>query len=138
MTTPLFSAFIPGDPLPFRWDASGKTRYVPAQQLAWMGTIAWEVRARWRGKPPLSGPLTLDTHFFLRRPIRGKLEFPTGKPDRSNLLKLLEDALTDGGLWTDDALVLDGWASKEYAADDQPPGVGIRVWRHGERPGVNW
>jgi Holliday junction resolvase RusA-like endonuclease len=136
--TPLFSAFVPGDPLPFRWNAHGKTRYVPTPQRAWMGTIAWEVRARWRGKPPLDVPLTLDAFFFLRRPLRGKLEMPTGKPDRSNLLKALEDALTDGGLWTDDALVLDGHTAKAYSDIDTPPGVGIRVWRYGERPAVNW
>jgi Holliday junction resolvase RusA-like endonuclease len=136
--TPLFSAFVPGDPLPFRWNAHGKTRYVPTPQRAWMGTIAWEVRARWRGRPPLDVPLTLDTHFFLRRPLRGKFDQPIGKPDCSNLRKLAEDAITDGGLWKDDSLVLDGYASKAYAGDGQWPGLEIVVWRHGDRPGANW
>jgi Holliday junction resolvase RusA-like endonuclease len=95
-----------------------------------MQAIAWEVRLRRRGQPPLDGPLVLDAHFYLRRPIRGKHKLPIGKPDRSNLLKLVEDALTDGGLWVDDALVLGGQCWKAYADIDHAPGVAIRVFRY--------
>jgi Holliday junction resolvase RusA-like endonuclease len=42
----------------------------------------------------------------------------TKKPDADNLLKAVMDALTDAGIWQDDALVFRTEAAKWYASDE--------------------
>lgn len=67
---------------------------------------------------PPTGPLVLAVDFYMKRP---KSHFRTGKnagtlredaptyhaqrPDATKLLRALEDALTDAGVWQDDAQV---------------------------------
>jgi Holliday junction resolvase RusA-like endonuclease len=68
---------------------------------------------------PLEGPLRLGIVFALPRPKghygsgknAGKIRdsaprFPIGMPDLSKLLRSTEDALTDAGIWRDDAQVV--------------------------------
>lgn len=72
-------------------------------------------------------PLRLDVEFHMPRPKAHyvasnrardiKANAPTWhicKPDRTKLLRALEDALT-GILWADDTIVATGWVSKRYA-----------------------
>jgi len=51
--------------------------------------------------------------------------FPTKKPDSSNIVKGVEDALT-GVIWTDDALVTNLECRKRFAIE---PRVEIEVWQ---------
>jgi Holliday junction resolvase RusA-like endonuclease len=68
---------------------------------------------------PLDGPLRLGLIFALPRPkshyrtgrnarqLRDSAPaYPTGTPDLSKLLRATEDALTDAGIWHDDAQVV--------------------------------
>src|ERR1700733_10793757 len=68
---------------------------------------------------PLAGPVVAQITFFKRRPKShyrtdrnaGQLRDsapprPHGKPDLSKLLRATEDAITDAGLWADDAQVV--------------------------------
>lgn len=68
---------------------------------------------------PLEGPLRLSITFALPRPkghfgtgrntalLRASApRYPAGKPDLSKLARSTEDALTDAGLWRDDAQVV--------------------------------
>jgi len=77
--------------------------------------------------------------FFLARP---KSHYRTGRnadrlrenaprrpakmPDLSKLVRATEDALTDAGLWRDDAQVVEISAMK-YWADSRPPGAVIVI-----------
>lgn len=73
-----------------------------------------------RIRQPISGPVFLQVCFFLPRPKRLKGDIPVphiSKPDTDNLLKAVMDAMTDVGVWKDDALVFRTEAGKWYAAE---------------------
>jgi crossover junction endodeoxyribonuclease RusA len=75
-------------------------------------------------------PLELTVTFYFPRP---KSHYRSGKhagvlkadaprfkgsmPDLSKLIRATEDAITDSGLWKDDALVAQVRATKEYSGD---------------------
>lgn len=129
---------IPGDPVPWTPKTTNpKTglRFVPGRQAAHAGRIidAWE-RAGLVGW--LEGePLMLRVSFRVRRPKyhygtgrnagqikdRYRQAYPTGRPDLSNLVKLVEDALTTLA-WADDDQVVRIEASKGFtdSPTDQP------------------
>lgn len=97
---------------------------------------AWKAAVMLAAKPhrplkPLEGPVELGLRFYFARPQRLlKKTSPTGriphiiKPDRNNLVKAVEDALTEVGIWKDDCQIWNGiWmTSKEYVSLD--PGAG--------------
>lgn len=53
----------------------------------------------------------------------------TSAPDVSKLVRATEDALTDAGVWADDALVIRITACKRYALRGETPGATIEVVR---------
>lgn len=74
---------------------------------------------------PLDGPLSMQIVFFLRPPknldkklARGEGIAHISKPDCSNLVKALEDALT-GICYHDDSQIVDLSATKCYSAQPQ-------------------
>lgn len=99
---------------------------------------------RW---PPLDGPLLVEFAFTFARP---KSHYRTGRnahllrdsappypavvPDLSKLIRSTEDALTDAGVWTDDArIVAYHQPRKVYTGAADPDalrvsGAVIRVW----------
>jgi Holliday junction resolvase RusA-like endonuclease len=97
---------------------------------------------------PLDGPLVAIVFFTFARPKNhyrtGRNAHllrddappgPIGKPDLSKLLRSTEDALTDAGVWHDDARVIAYKSlAKVYAAPDagpyilDSPGAVIEVW----------
>jgi Holliday junction resolvase RusA-like endonuclease len=103
-------------------------------------TAALEAR---NGRPPLDGPLSVGITFFLGRPkghygtgrnaeqLRDSApSHPAGMPDLSKLARSTEDALTDAGIWTDDARIVDEQLSKHYAGQTaylNVPGARIAV-----------
>jgi len=128
---------IPGDPVP--WQAAVKMgkahnapRKVPDRQAHYAGKIreTWERQgdaSLWLEK---GRPVKVVGEFFLSRPKdqygsgRNERELkpadhpkhkpaPTGKPDLSNLLKMIEDALT-GTVWADDDQVIEISGFKTY------------------------
>lgn len=80
------------------------------------------------GSPRLEGPLTVDMTFYLHRgsSIPKWRIRPWKKPDLSKLIRSTEDALTDAGVWIDDAQVVTYICSKHYATH-VPAGVVIEV-----------
>lgn len=72
---------------------------------------------------PFAGPVRLDVTFVMPIPkgwpawkhaaALGGRVYPTSRPDRGNLLKLLEDALK-GLFYADDSLVVGGDVAKRY------------------------
>jgi Holliday junction resolvase RusA-like endonuclease len=89
---------------------------------------------------PFTGALAVEMVFSLRRP---KGHYRTGKnesflrdsapahpitpPDASKLARSTEDALTDSGIWADDALITDLRAIKRYCPRLQAPGATITI-----------
>ena len=106
---------------------------------------AWKTQVAAAAKPhrpatPLTGPVSLQIEFRMKRP---KSHYGTGrnanrlkpsapvfhisKPDRNNLVKAVEDAMTQLGFWRDDAQVAAGETTKIYTLEGERPGVTIRV-----------
>ncbi|MBC6464284.1 RusA family crossover junction endodeoxyribonuclease [Actinomadura alba] len=86
---------------------------------------------------PLDGPLLLEICFTLHRPKSApkKRHRPDRMPDLSKLIRSTEDALTDAGVWADDARVVGVSARKVYphphSGDPDAlamPGAVIRIW----------
>lgn len=78
--------------------------------------IAMAGEGTWGG--PLSGPVRLTVDFWLRRPLaapKTRDVHPTRKPDTSKLIRAVEDACTDAGVWVDDAQVVSIRSIKRYA-----------------------
>lgn len=85
-------------------------------------------------KTPIHGPVRLDIDFYLKRPGRLMRKkdpeerlWCTNKPDRDNLQKAVEDALTNQGWWTDDAYTVDGRVRKFYHPKSGRPGAVITI-----------
>lgn len=82
----------------------------------------------------LLGPLAVRLVFALPRPAsapRSRL-WPAVKPDIDKLARAVLDAMTDAGVWKDDAQVVDLHPSKHYPGPDigqHVPGVRITVYR---------
>jgi hypothetical protein len=66
--------------------------------------------------------------FVLARPRTVRRPYPSVTPDLSKLVRAVEDALTDAGVWRDDALVVRYHElEKRYAAVGEGPGVLISI-----------
>lgn len=86
---------------------------------------------------PLDGPLHVSMYFTLGRPRTVTRVFPTVIPDVDNLVKPTYDALTKGGVWKDDKLIISQFTSKAYVGGSHPdgtpaldhPGVSISIYR---------
>jgi len=94
--------------------------------------LAARVQA-FRPPAPLFGPVRLDVTFCMPVPRSWPLrrreaalagrELPAVRPDRGNLLKLVEDAL-EGPFYVDDGQIVAGEVAKVYA---EIPGYRIRL-----------
>jgi Holliday junction resolvase RusA-like endonuclease len=65
----------------------------------------------------LRGPIRLSIVFTVAKPKsapKTRVTFPDRKPDLSKFIRSTEDALTDAGVWEDDARVVTVCASKVY------------------------
>ncbi len=83
------------------------------------------IEAKTAGFLPYSGPVAMRVTFYLRKPQRPKnSQYPITYPDSSKLLRSTEDALTEAGVWLDDAQVVDTELKKRFGE----PGASIEVW----------
>jgi Holliday junction resolvase RusA-like endonuclease len=80
-----------------------------------------------------TGPLDLKVDFFRRRPksLSKKKLWPLSRPDLSNYLKLVEDAL-NGLLWDDDSQIVSCVLRKVYADAGQEPHTEVHVIQLGK------
>lgn len=71
--------------------------------------------------PKLDGPIAVTMIFTVPRPKTAKKDYviPDRIPDLSKLVRATEDAITDVGLWADDARVASCHALKVFAGYHQ-------------------
>lgn len=102
----------------------------------WREAVKYAALEAKDGAGPLDGPIACSMVFTLAKPAsrpKGRRTWATGKPDLSKLLRSTEDALTDAGLWKDDARVVEYLrAAKVFPGEDpdalDTPGCVITVW----------
>ena len=87
------------------------------------------------GQPPIDGPVRLIVTFTMPKPAsapKRRRTWPMRTPDLSKLVRSTEDALTDAGIWKDDARVVDCASAKVYPLEGQEaldtPGAVIEVY----------
>lgn len=92
----------------------------------WRDRVAWGLRDAFAGHPRYDGPVHLDVAFTFVRP-RGaqRRAFPAVRPDLDKCVRAIGDALTDAGVWRDDAQLVILSATKRYG---EAPAVEIRAW----------
>lgn len=121
-----------------RTSPSGHTYDTNPKLRPWRDAVVWNARqaadaARWT---KATGPVMLWVTFYMPRPkghfgsgrhqdrLRPSAPaLPITKPDASKMLRAVEDALTDAGIWRDDSQVVWVRAEKRYG----PPGVSVVV-----------
>lgn len=87
------------------------------------------------GRAPLDCPLRLTMVFTLPKPAsapKRRQTWPMRTPDLSKLARSTEDALTQAGIWRDDARVVEyGLLAKRYPGEGrgalEAPGVWIEI-----------
>lgn len=81
--------------------------------------------------PTLKGPVQLEVTFTLSKPKSAKRgAAPDKKPDLSKLVRSTEDAISDAGMWEDDARIVFSTSMKVYVGDPGAltvPGAKIRI-----------
>jgi Holliday junction resolvase RusA-like endonuclease len=112
--------------------------YNPATAEGWKGCIALAAREH-LPRVPLDCPIRLGLTVFFPRPkymlarkYPGGAILHTAKPDSDNTKKAVMDALTQIGMWRDDALVCSWFGDKYYAARGQASGALIQIFVHKE------
>jgi crossover junction endodeoxyribonuclease RusA len=125
-------------------------RVVVAEQnrkvRGWRAAVEFAIRPQGPHRPAIAdmiqGPLVAKFWFSLKRPGRvppERLGYPSVKPDCSKLIRATEDAITDAGLWADDARIVALIVSKAYVgghhADGTPaldePGCAVEIFTIG-------
>lgn len=93
-----------------------------------------------RGWQPYDIPLSVLMVFTLPKPAsapKTRTIFPMRMPDCSKLVRSTEDALTDAGVWVDDARIVECISRKVYPGEDPyalaTPGAIIDVYPFGVR-----
>jgi Holliday junction resolvase RusA-like endonuclease len=79
----------------------------------WREAVKWAAIEHAKGVR-LKGPVILTIAFTMPKPKKPAYSVPATKPDLSKLLRSTEDALTDAGIWEDDARVVCCAMSKVY------------------------
>lgn len=94
----------------------------------WRAAVTLQARRQYRRPAPLDVPLSVGMVFLIERPKSVRRPHPSVTPDLSKLVRAVEDALTDAGVWRDDALVVRYHElAKVYAAAGEQPGVRVSI-----------
>lgn len=100
----------------------------------WRDAVAYAVHQRMRATGHIGwqiGPVTVAITFWLHRPVslpKTKVCWPWHRPDLDKLLRSTFDALSESGVWRDDAQVVTCHARKRYVAEGQATGAGITIF----------
>jgi len=122
----------------------GRSRGVtPKSTRRYEEAVAWYAQEAMRGLPPLRGPMALHVTLGMRMPAswsrKRKLEAATGKiaptkkPDMSNLIKGIEDAMNHI-VYHDDGQIVEHVTRKQYCLE---PHARITVIQLDAKPARN-
>ncbi|MEU1883408.1 RusA family crossover junction endodeoxyribonuclease [Streptosporangium sp. NPDC020072] len=119
----------------------GKGRMVESSKKVgpWRETVKYAaLEVLPEGWVPLDQPVAVQMVFTLARPISAprRRVYPDRTPDLSKLVRSTEDALTDAGVWVDDARAVEFLVRKLYTGSPHPDvqrtaGVVVRIWSLG-------
>ncbi len=101
----------------------------------WREAVKSVAIAARNGSPPMDGPLIVRMIFTVPKPMsapKRRRTYPCVSPDLSKLIRSTEDALTDAGVWRDDARVVEyERVAKVYPNEDpealDTPGAVIEI-----------
>ena len=125
---------IPGPQGSKRHVGNGVMIESSAKVKPWREAVKWAaVEAGGR----VEGPVSVVMSFTLPKPKSAKkMARACKKPDLSKLIRSTEDALTDAGVWEDDARVVNLVAQKWYVGDPEDmvrrPGVFVQITARNE------
>lgn len=113
------------------WRQDVKAAAVMARETLWLAAAVGTDPC------PLDGPLWVSMVFTMPKPAsapKRRQTWPDKKPDLSKLARSTEDAISDAGLWADDARVVEyARLAKVFPGEDPDalpvPGVRVRVWK---------
>lgn len=112
--------YMPIEPVPFaRAGAHGKVRFTPKRQADFMGQFRLFAMNAMSGRPPLEGPLKMEATFVYAAPAswskkkRAETVWKQSRPDTSNLVKIVEDAI-NAVVYHDDAQIAVSQVQKKY------------------------
>jgi Holliday junction resolvase RusA-like endonuclease len=100
----------------------------------WRADVKAAAEAVRAGAAPLDGPLVARMIFTLPKPKsapKRRRTFADKKPDLSKLIRSTEDALKDGGLYTDDARIVEYLRAAKVFPGEDPESLeapGVRIW----------
>lgn len=123
---------VPGTAVPWaRAGVHGKVHFTPAKQRSYAGVLKLYCQRAMAGRAPIEGPVELSVvakyvwpkSWSARRRREPAAQWKTSRPDRSNIEKLIEDALNELA-WRDDAQVVSGHCWKIYAEE---PSLTVRI-----------
>lgn len=101
----------------------------------WRQDVKAQAERVMAGRAPLDGPLVAVMTFTLPKPTsapKTRRTWPCRRPDASKLLRSTEDALTDAGVWVDDARAVTVVSHKRFPNEGHnalhSPGVVIEIY----------
>ena len=115
--------------------------YTPKTADVWKAGIVTAARYAWNQFDPLDSALVVRMDFRLPRPrahygAKGLKpsapQWHDKKPDLDNLAKAVLDAITNSGIWTDDAIVCELTVSKRYTPTNES-GVLVVIYEAEDR-----
>ncbi len=119
-------------------EAIAGARYVRAKVVVGTGIVSYEPLAAADGTTyPVDGPIAVSMVFTLPKPAsapKRRTTHPDKKPDLSKLARSTEDALSDAGVWKDDARVVEYVRLAKVFPGEDPaaldvPGCRITIYR---------
>jgi len=107
-----------------------------AKVKPWREAVKLAAREAMRaaGVETIDAPVRVRMIFTVPKPVsapKTRMTWPMRKPDGSKLQRSTEDAISDAGLWRDDARIVEWYGAKRYPGEGdgalQAPGVRISV-----------
>lgn len=131
-----FLVYVEGRPAPQGSKSyKGNQRFVEASKYlpAWRNAIVLAIKQQQESEQNIqkfTGPVRLVVTFFIERPKNPKWPYPATTPDLDKLVRGLSDSVTQAGLWTDDALVVELVANEVWTSSstDSYPVPGARIY----------
>lgn len=125
--------FVPGIPVPqgsirgFVVNGRAVLTSDNTKLKPWRNSVTALAVAAMRGHDRFENAVAVKYVFTMPRPKSVKRAEPTVKPDLDKLVRAINDALTQAGVWRDDSQVVESREEKRYETAGLAPGVDIEV-----------